>query len=67
MGPAIRYTSCIAMSKGSVYRLVHGIVREISPVHKYMYEKLLWGIPEEIIPHNSYLNYQVVDKYSKSV
>ena len=40
MGPAIRYTSCTAMSKGSVYRLVHGIVREISPAHKYMYEKL---------------------------
>ena len=55
------------MSKGSVYRLVHGIVREISPVHKYMYEKLHQGIPEEIISHNSYLNYQVVDKYSKSV
>ena len=55
------------MSKGSVYRLVHGIVREISPVYKYMYEKLHWGIPEEIIPHNSYLNYQVVTKYSKSV
>ena len=55
------------MSKGSVYRLVHGIVREISPAHKYMYEKLHWGIPEEIISHNSFLNYQGVDKYSKSV
>lgn len=34
MGLAIRYTSCTAMSKGSEYRLVHGIVREIFPTSK---------------------------------